>query len=76
MKSQICRNIKNSGNATAQLFVFHMDGVTQTGFCWSVINEWGESSKWHPVTSFTILGYRLLMAVKLYVCWDAVYSGE
>lgn len=59
-----------------QLFVFHMDGVTQTGFCWSVINEWGESSKWHPVTSFTILGYRLLMAVKLYVCWDAVYSGE
>lgn len=41
MKSQICRNIKNSGNATVQLFVFHMDGVTQTGFCWSVINEWG-----------------------------------
>lgn len=76
MKSQICRNIKNSGNATVQLFVFHMDGVTQTGFCWSIINEWGESSKWHPVTSFTILGYRLLMAVKLYVCWDAVYSGE
>lgn len=45
IRSHICRNIKNRRNATVRLFdVFHMDGIKpQTGFCWSVINELGES---------------------------------